>query len=748
MADSPPQSEGLCLQCIEIMNSIGNKNKKSLSVRSWRTLQLYCNVAGGYEEVTGINPASWPPRDAWKVTADLSQDCPLCVFFADCALAIGIKQQALVSGEKALFARLIPYSFTIGLPTSFSFWSKERTSITDTRVLELIKDDGDRSCRSSSADYGPSSWPETHLVILTQTSGGQDQISDTVDHQIVSEWLSYCQSTHDSCTTTHSVPFHTIIPGLHLIDCDNGSIIPAETMATSRYVTLSYVWGSGPVDLETMESSTAAPVLPDTSRLPRVISDAMEVVRRLGYKYLWVDRYCIPQGNSRVKHLQIQSMGKIYSLSDLTIVAAAGDNAEYGLPGVSCPPHVPQLWTTVARGDLRQSLIYFQPPNNAIGHSVWASRGWTYQEALLSRRRLVFTDRNVFFQCQSVETVGPAPYPDPGRPGRFSMPDPVFPPVVKTRTGNSDAWPLSIWGRISDFVKRTLSYEEDTLNAMQGIFGVWRESHAMWFLYGLPVLQQDDFELDMDPPGTYCFPPRRYDARCNALLHGLLWRDIWDRVSPGASHRPERPRRVLFPSWTWAGWRSTNRPLSVWSSGELNSRVFMTPNFEPLRVAFSFRHETLDWVKHKQEILRRSDASYFPTYIVLRGAQVFDATITCKTEVDWGRQSFDWDFSSPPFLENMQRHHVGDKSMQSAQIPPGLFEKVEGGHQRLVALPLFTGPESYRYSLHILVMQQVAEDDDGPIFERVTCFTLWRKYFMADIWPPKFELREMEVRLR
>lgn len=746
LASLPPPPGGICPQCIGIMNGIGNGGNKAVQVGSWRTLQLYYNVTstGGDEEVTQISPAGWPTRDVWNVTAELSEDCPLCMFFADCASAMGITRQALLSKEKVLFARLILYSFETGLPIPRSLGNL----VTETRVLELMIDDGGRRLRSSSADYGPL-WPSTHLVLLAQAPGGKDQMSDTVDYEIISEWLSYCQGqpTHDSCTTHRSIPLSKIIPGLHLIDCDDGRIIRAEDMETSTYVTLSYVWGSGPIDPEIMESPAAAPLLPDSNRLPKVISDAMEVVRRLGYKYLWVDRYCIPQGNSQIKHLQIQSMGKIYSLSDLTIIAAAGENAEHGLPGVSSPPHVPQLWMTITRGDLRQSLLYFNTPNSAIGESVWASRGWTYQEALLSRRRLVFTDRNVFFQCQSVETVGKAPHRVPGRPIRFSMPDPVFPPLVKVHGDYS--WPGDIWKRISDFVKRTLSYEEDTLDAMQGIFGVWREGHDMWFLYGLPLLQEDHFEMDMQPFGMYIFPPWRYVTHCNALLHGLLWKDTWVKVSLGASHLPDHPRRALFPSWTWAGWRSAKLQLCVWSSGELDSQVFSTPNFEPLRIAFYFDDKTLDWVKDKEDILRRSDASHFPAYLLIRGAEVFEATITCA-RVGWGSKSLHWNFSSPPFLKNLESYHVRPRAdaAPSFQIPPGLFEDVEGGHHRLVALPLFTGPESYRDSVHILLLRQVAEDDDGPIFERVTCFSLRRESFTTDVWPPKFEVRRMEVRVR
>jgi hypothetical protein len=35
----------------------------------------------------------------------------------------------------------------------------------------------------------------------------------------------------------------------------------------------------------------------------------------------------------------------------------------------------------------------------SIQESIWWERGWTYQEGVLSRRRLVFTDSQVYFEC-------------------------------------------------------------------------------------------------------------------------------------------------------------------------------------------------------------------------------------------------------------------------------------------------------------------------------------------------------------
>lgn len=736
-------SGGLCSQCKDIMSNFGSRGNKGVPARSWRTLQLYCNLGGGYEEFPMINPRDWPARDVWAVSTRTPGHCSLCLFFSACATRMGISPEAILSGEKSLIARLVPYRFTIGLPSyptpSSSPFSGTWASVTETRVLQLIKEGCNGKPRSKSADYHYyASWPAVHLLLPAQAPSGEGPISDSVDYSTVSEWLTYCQSTHQSCNPTRSSPLSTIIPGFQLIDCEDGSIIPAENMTTSTYVTLSYVWGSGPVNHETMGSSAGPPRLPSSSSLPKVISDAMEVARTLGYRYLWVDRYCIPQENSHVKHLQIQSMGRIYSLSDLTIIAAAGEDAQHGLPGVSSTSSkVPQLWTNITHADLQLSLTYFSPPTFDIQHSVWTSRGWTFQEALLSRRRLVFTDRNVFFQCRQFETVGPEPYPDLSRPGCFAMPDPVFPPI------GTYAEVGKIWELVSEFSKRTLSYDEDTLNAMQGIFGVWRQEHGMSFLYGLPVSKHDELKTIHSELPQESFSLRQYDIRNNPLLRAIFWEDNWDTGLPHWASPSANPRRISFPSWTWAGWKRSTYQPSIRACGASSSSVLLTPDFDPVEVSFTFHDKTLNWISHKEEILRRSAASQFPSHLVIK-AEVFDVIVIYDRHLS-RHDSLSWNYMSPPFLNAILGYSMG---LHPPKIPPGLFENIEGSSHHLLGIPLYTGLESCRHSVHILLLRYVAEDEKGSIFERVNCFSLWRESFMPEFWPPVFELRRREVRIR
>jgi hypothetical protein len=91
-------------------------------------------------------------------------------------------------------------------------------------------------------------------------------------------------------------------------------------------------------------------------------------------------------------------MGKIYAESTLTIIAAAGSDPDHGIPGVSSTMRIQRPSIRVGR----HCLVGVRPPAHEIKRSKWNSRSWTYQEALLPKRRLVFTDTQTYFQCQEM----------------------------------------------------------------------------------------------------------------------------------------------------------------------------------------------------------------------------------------------------------------------------------------------------------------------------------------------------------
>jgi len=108
-----------------------------------------------------------------------------------------------------------------------------------------------------------------------------------------------------------------------------------------------------------------------SGRVSLVIVDAMTVVQRIGFQFLWVDRYCI-SSDEEDKHTQIRNMDLIYMNATVTIIAAGGDDPQMGLPGVSHDLRQPQPQVTVGQHVLVSSL---PNPRSVIEKSKWNTRG-------------------------------------------------------------------------------------------------------------------------------------------------------------------------------------------------------------------------------------------------------------------------------------------------------------------------------------------------------------------------------------
>ncbi|KAF2732087.1 HET-domain-containing protein, partial [Polyplosphaeria fusca] len=197
-------------------------------------------------------------------------------------------------------------------------------------------------------------------------------------------WLAFCRSKHWKHCTQETT---SVLSGLQVIDCTTRQLVGAPS--TCEYVTLSYVWGQIPAG--NLVSST----LPDD--LPNTVRDSIQAVLCLGYRYLWIDRFCVPQEAGPDRHRLINSMDIIYGNAALTLIAAAGEDPSHGLPGVD-EKRTRRPQSSIKINDITYVVVNLNP-RTSILQSHWNTRGWTYQETLLSHRKLVFTETGVYFQC-------------------------------------------------------------------------------------------------------------------------------------------------------------------------------------------------------------------------------------------------------------------------------------------------------------------------------------------------------------
>jgi hypothetical protein len=243
---------------------------------------------------------------------------------------------------------------------------------------------------------------------------------------------------------------------------------------------------------------------------------------------------CIDQHNAVEKHVQIANMDVIYSQAQLTIIAAAGSDPYYGLPGVSTRPRRPakrQKVSDIELVEMRMDEV------RQLRSSFWAQRGWTFQEGYLSNRRLLFSDSQVSFACSKiccVESVRQSPRIRDGNSGLFQD----IKQVLGMSTRNEDR----VARMLEEYVARKMTYDTDILNACRGVLNSICLSH----IHGTP--------LEMDASG-------KIHAR-------LLWQLAPRKGQSDWTHIPSR-RRAGFPSWSWTGWKNHIKFCAAYEMNEV-----------------------------------------------------------------------------------------------------------------------------------------------------------------------------------
>lgn len=153
----------------------------------------------------------------------------------------------------------------------------------------------------------------------------------------------------------------------------------------------------------------------------------------------------------------------------MTIVAAAGINADSGLSGLSSPRRISQPIALIG-SDLFVSTM--KPISFLIQSSAWITRGWTYQEAMLSRRCLFFTDEQVYFVCKQMtccEAIHSLPNPKAATATKFTM---LNTSMLDAELKELDHERKGLWrfyDHLFQYKKRQLTFDSDSLNAFRGI---------------------------------------------------------------------------------------------------------------------------------------------------------------------------------------------------------------------------------------------------------------------------------------
>ncbi|KAH7323888.1 heterokaryon incompatibility protein-domain-containing protein [Rhexocercosporidium sp. MPI-PUGE-AT-0058] len=292
--------------------------------------------------------------------------------------------------------------------------------------------------------------------------------------------------------------------------------ITDSTLIQGRYIALSHCWGrEGHFRLTESTLNQMKTGLP-TSSLAKNFRDAITITRLLGLRYLWIDALCILQDSQIDWELESAKMGQYYERAWLTIAAGMSDGGKHGLLAKRSPHGLPHVQLKVQANAARNSgvcqkfTVYFAlDPIKPSTQCPIRTRGWTFQEELLSRRYLSFETTQTYLRCGTIV------HHECGRQEDLLKDESPF--MEGERLLQRKDW-LEIVRRYSS---RNLTKESDKLPALSGL------AHEYCRRWG----------------GEYLAGLWRQD-----LCRDLLWRRNEMYTLP----EPRRPEEYRAPSWSWA----------------------------------------------------------------------------------------------------------------------------------------------------------------------------------------------------
>jgi Heterokaryon incompatibility protein (HET) len=374
------------------------------------------------------------------------------------------------------------------------------------------------------------------------------------------KWLAECRNNHWECYSPQgSLPKRVLDLG------DPEKELRISLYITERevlpYAALSYSWGetdkttskridgydpltAGPGDYPyeilqrkplfrnaegKMCFDRGTPQPPDNIPLeafPKTQRDAIQVARALGFQYLWIDSLCILQGDTHDWIQQGAAMTEIYGGATLIISATSAECSVDGILNEMKNDKVPIGTWPGSDADDEVMEVFADSQMNTLDleEKFLSTRGWVFQERLVSTATLHYTDEGMVWECVRGTQLSH------GQNASCASWKGAWRDLLKQATlSSSGAAKLRMLGKtpneiwydwISAYSERLLFDVEDKFIAIAGVAKTFGRVFNLTYVAGLWL---------------------------EHFVSGLLWR----------RHNRTRtlvrfPNKYIAPSWSWA----------------------------------------------------------------------------------------------------------------------------------------------------------------------------------------------------
>ena len=278
-------------------------------------------------------------------------------------------------------------------------FEKNGTDYNNDFEYEIVLAEDEHECLSLPLpyiEYGFRTSPATHAS------------SDTCYDQLNS-WYSACAKQHEKCVR-RKLPLPRRLLDIEekkdssdCITLRESQNIPTPSEQV-QYVALSYCWG----DISRF-STTTHNISERLSgiifeELPDVVQNAVDVIRRLNIRYLWVDAYCILQDNQIEWEAEAAKMADVYGGCVFTLSALSSPDSTTPFLGDRHSRPVDLGVATISYGTWEDDVkIFIRRIPRCIRAEIWrcplSKRAWPLQEKILAPAVLHYARDQLIWEC-------------------------------------------------------------------------------------------------------------------------------------------------------------------------------------------------------------------------------------------------------------------------------------------------------------------------------------------------------------
>ncbi|OAP63579.1 hypothetical protein AYL99_02806 [Fonsecaea erecta] len=353
--------------------------------------------------------------------------------------------------------------------------------------------------------------PKSCMALRKLKCAPTDRTDSIESYRFLRQWLDQCND-HHQCAAPEPPRLPKRVLRIH---SDRVHLYLSQENEQARYATLSHRWGDVDeafvLELTNLDSLTEDIAW---SQLPKTAQDAIEICRKLGIDYLWIDSLCIIQHYQPDWDDQSEKMCTIYGQSYLNIAAMDSNDSRGGCfrstgSDRRFPPHTVPGYPAL---QVQQQPHFTHLDFGANYATSPASppllrRGWVLQERLLSPRCVYYGRDELLWECKACAdcfcggTNVIARFKDVHH---------------RSLTPNGDSLPFA-WMRITErYSSLDLTRVSDRAIALSGIAQKVVES-----------------------------------GRGGKYLAGLWWDKLAHQLVWALSNTFHRPKEYIAPSWSW-----------------------------------------------------------------------------------------------------------------------------------------------------------------------------------------------------